>query len=331
MIVAQTFSFSSAMAQTPVAEAVPALPSGGAAHATPIADEKFFAAQRLIDDALRYEHAEGVDKNFARAVSLYCEAARLGAADAYLRLGWMYANGRGVARDDSIAATLFRRSATLGNEMALRLSDMIRGEREALPSCLTAPATAKTAVAPPARLPLQTVEQVTPSATNPADFRKPPPVVERKRLIDLVLKLAPEFRLDPRLVLALINQESNFDVTAKSPKNAQGLMQLIPETAERFGVADVWEPLNNLRGGMSYLRWLLAYFKGDVALALAGYNAGEGVVDKFRGVPPYAETMAYVQRIRAVYPFDRHPYDKSLNVRVGAPDSKPAGLIPRPK
>ena len=86
-------------------------------------------------------------------------------------------------------------------------------------------------------------------------------------------------------------------------------MQIIPETAERFGVTDIMDPVQNIRGGMAYLRWLLNYYRGDVSLVLAAYNAGEGAVDRYNGVPPYAETLAYVQRIRAAYPFDRHPYD----------------------
>jgi soluble lytic murein transglycosylase-like protein len=113
----------------------------------------------------------------------------------------------------------------------------------------------------------------------------------------MVRTLAPEFRLDPALVLAVVQVESNFNANAQSPKNAQGLMQLIPETAERFGVRDVWDPEENLRGGMAYLRWLLDHFKGDVKLALAGYNAGEGAVQRHQGVPPFAETQDYVRRI----------------------------------
>src|SRR5690606_8467899 len=114
---------------------------------------------------------------------------------------------------------------------------------------------------------------------------------------------------DPRLVLAVLRTESNFDPLARSPKNAQGLMQLIPATAERFAVRNAFDPVDNLRGGIRYLRWLLSYFQGDVTLALAGYNAGEGAVDRARGVPPYRETRAYVQRIRALYPHDHHPFD----------------------
>lgn len=84
-------------------------------------------------------------------------------------------------------------------------------------------------------------------------------------------------------------------------------MQLIPATAARFGVRNVFDPADNIRGGMAYLRWLLTHFKGDVTLALAGYNAGEGAVKKYGGVPPYKETRNYVRKIRRLYPADRHP------------------------
>ena len=113
----------------------------------------------------------------------------------------------------------------------------------------------------------------------------------------LVRELAPQYALDPKLVLAVIETESNFNPKARSPKNAQGLMQLIPATAQRFGVRNVWDPEQNLRGGMAYLQWLLKHFKGDVKLALAGYNAGEKAVERHGGVPPYRETQAYVKRI----------------------------------
>jgi soluble lytic murein transglycosylase-like protein len=113
----------------------------------------------------------------------------------------------------------------------------------------------------------------------------------------LVRRLAPAYRLNPNLVLAVIEVESNFDPQARSPKNAQGLMQLIPETAERFGVRDVWDAEQNIRGGMAYLRWLNRHFDGDLELVLAAYNAGEGAVKRYGGIPPYAETQNYVQRI----------------------------------
>lgn len=127
---------------------------------------------------------------------------------------------------------------------------------------------------------------------------QPAPTKPRKRqVVNLVSKLAPQYSLDPNLVLALIEAESSFNPKARSPKNAQGLMQLIPATAKRFGVANPWDPEQNLRGGMAYLRWLLDHFNGDVKLALAGYNAGEKAVERHGGIPPYRETRAYVKRI----------------------------------
>ena len=89
--------------------------------------------------------------------------------------------------------------------------------------------------------------------------------------------------------MALITAESNFNPKAISPKNAQGLMQLIPATAVRFGVKNAYNPVENLKGGLAYLQWLMAYFKGDVALVLAAYNAGEMAVEKYRGIPPYGK------------------------------------------
>jgi soluble lytic murein transglycosylase-like protein len=113
----------------------------------------------------------------------------------------------------------------------------------------------------------------------------------------LVKKLAPQYGLNPELVLAVVAVESNFNPRALSQKNAKGLMQLIPQTAARFGVRDIWDPEQNLRGGMAYLRWLLGYFNDDLQLALAAYNAGEQTVDKYGGIPPYPETRSYVRRI----------------------------------
>ncbi|MOA32429.1 Soluble lytic murein transglycosylase precursor [compost metagenome] len=129
---------------------------------------------------------------------------------------------------------------------------------------------------------------------------------EKRRMAEMVQRLAPRFAVDPRLALAIVRSESNFEAGALSPRNAQGLMQLIPETAERFGVRDVWSPEQNARGGLAYLRWLLKRFEGDVALTSAAYNAGENAVLQHGGVPPYAETREYVRRILAFYRATRH-------------------------
>jgi soluble lytic murein transglycosylase-like protein len=130
------------------------------------------------------------------------------------------------------------------------------------------------------------------------------------RFVNLV---APEYQLAPHLVLAFIATESNFDASAVSPKNAQGLMQLIPETAARFGVRKIMDPTQNVRGGMAYLRWLMARFQGDVVLVAAAYNAGEAAVERYLGVPPYAETRQYVWKIlKGAGGEVSHPFDASV-------------------
>jgi soluble lytic murein transglycosylase-like protein len=127
------------------------------------------------------------------------------------------------------------------------------------------------------------------------------PEPSRKQIEQWVQNLAPEYELEPELVLAVIAVESTFNPRARSHKNAHGLMQLIPATARRFGVSDIHDPLENLKGGMAYLQWLKGKFKGNLDLVLAGYNAGEGAVRRFGGIPPYKETQRYVKRVRRGY------------------------------
>ena len=127
--------------------------------------------------------------------------------------------------------------------------------------------------------------------------------------------LAPRYALEPRLALAIIAVESNFEPGARSPKDARGLMQLVPKTASRFNVGNPYDIKDNLRGGFAYLRWLLAYYKGQVALAVAAYNAGEAAVDRYRGIPPFPETRDYVQRVLRLFRSEHHAFDP----RVVAP------------
>lgn len=116
-------------------------------------------------------------------------------------------------------------------------------------------------------------------------------------LNSLVRRTASRLDVEPELIHAVIRQESGYDPYAVSHKGAKGLMQLMPATAKRFGVKDVFDPAENVRGGVRYLRQLLDRYNGDRRLALAAYNAGEGAVDRFGGVPPYRETQDYVDRI----------------------------------
>jgi soluble lytic murein transglycosylase-like protein len=105
--------------------------------------------------------------------------------------------------------------------------------------------------------------------------------------------------VDPALLAGLVKQESNFNPDAGSPAGAQGLTQLMPATAASLGVSNVHDPAQALEGGAKYLRQQLDHFHGDVARALAAYNAGPGAVERFGGVPPYAETQEYVRRVQA--------------------------------
>jgi hypothetical protein len=114
---------------------------------------------------------------------------------------------------------------------------------------------------------------------------------------DEVRVAAQEFGVEEAVVRAIIHAESAFRPNAVSHAGAQGLMQLIPATASRFGVSDVFDPGQNIRGGVQYLAWLLKRYNHDLTLAAAGYNAGEGAVDRHGGVPPYAETQRYVVRV----------------------------------
>lgn len=243
----------------------------------------------------RFEHGEGVGRNAGRALTLYCSAAGRGSVDAQYRLGWMFAMGRGVARDDALAAAWFRQAAAKGDPQAQQMLKAIGKVAMKTASCR----------APVAQLQSVAYRGATP---RPLDLDTP----ERRQIVAWVNELAPQYQLDPALVLAVITAESNFRADAQSTASAMGLMQLIQATADRFGVQNVWDPQQNLRGGMAYLRWLLAYFRGDVQLALAGYNAGENAVDRNGGIPPYAETQNYVARILQQYGRMWHPHVEGL-------------------
>ena len=114
---------------------------------------------------------------------------------------------------------------------------------------------------------------------------------------DEIRAAARQHGVEEAIVRAIIHAESAFNPRALSRVGAQGLMQLMPATASRFGVSNAFDAAQNIRGGVQYLAWLLRRFNGDLTLAAAGYNAGEGAVDRHKGVPPYSETRRYVDRV----------------------------------
>jgi hypothetical protein len=251
------------------------------------------ASLSLFEQAQAYENGEGIQRDPVLAANLYCKAARLGSRDAQYNLGWMYANGRGVARHDGHAVFLFKAAADQGVDTAQRLLSRFDGVPPEVPDCMSGRA-------PP------TSSAVTMLGTwAPVDYalRAPRPI------LTLVNKLAPRFQVEPQLALAIIAAESNFNALAVSSRNAQGLMQLIPATSERFNVKNAFDPAQNIRGGLSYLRWLLAYFEGDVALVAAAYNSGERTVERYKGVPPYPETRNYVKRVVSSFGANTHAFD----------------------
>lgn len=252
-------------------------------------------------EAIAHEHGEGVARNPVLAATLYCRAARLGDEQAQYNLGWMYANGRGVERSDRLAAFFFHAAAEQGLEAARRMLKVVGQPGAEVPDCMREPPAPPAPPEPPA-------EPVAAETAPRVDYR----LIAPRKILELVMKMAPQYQVQPQLALAIIAAESNFDSRALSPKNAQGLMQLIPQTSTRFNVKNPYDPAQNIRGGLSYLRWLLAYFEGDVALVAAAYNAGEGQVERYRGVPPYRETRSYVQRILRAVGTAAHPFDKAV-------------------
>ena len=145
-------------------------------------------------------------------------------------------------------------------------------------------------------------------------------------------RIAAEHSLPPQLIHSVIKVESNYNPNAISSKGALGLMQLIPATARRFGVSDVFNPVQNIQGGAKYLRYLLDLYDGNYPLALAAYNAGEAAVARYGGMPPFAETQNYVILVRRQLekrrrPLPRKPLWRPLPVTVEAKEAGPAHVV----
>ncbi|CAK0739530.1 soluble lytic murein transglycosylase [Gammaproteobacteria bacterium] len=239
--------------------------------------------EALVELANRFEHGLGIKTNLERSHQVYCQAARLGSVRAQLALARMYLQDSD-AKDQEQAAAWLAQAADGGDRIAAAVLDTMAAPKKSAARCDSGP-------------PVRGLQPLPPG--NPKD---------RSAIRIWIYTLAPNYGLDPELVLTIAAIESNFNPKARSSKDARGVMQLMPDTAERFGVHDISDPVENIKGGMAYLRWLMAYFRGDVRLVAAAYNAGEGAVEKYSGVPPYTETQNYVERVSHRYPRLVHPY-----------------------
>ena len=271
------------------------------------------AYAQLTQLAFKGKGTNGV-RNYADAAKQYCHAARdINDANAEFALGWLYVNGKGVEKDENLAALFFTKAAEQGHTSAKNWLTDIKGNPSlaVLPNCMLPD--------PPNQL-VQNPAIGTPEANSEPFYTKGP-------IYKLVSRIAPRFNIDTDLAMAFIAVESGFNPKATSPKNARGLMQLIPETAARFNVKDSYDPEENIKGGLAYLRWLMNYFEGDVKLVAAAYNSGENTVDKYKGVPPYPETKKYVQKIASLYKKPFHPYGDDLGANKKSKLVKVSGYL----
>lgn len=262
----------------------------GAALQNVAATEQVGDVDQLRHLAANYEHGrEGMKQDYQQAFEMYCQAALQGDSESAYSLGFMYFNGRGKPRDLALAMRWFKQAADAGDRhaqnMLARYVDLVPAHDE-------------------------TCKQAEPEIALTVEANSNP---NKQVVAGWVKQIAPRYGIDPELVMAVIRAESGFKTGAVSNKNAQGLMQLIPETAARFGVADSWDPIQNIKGGTAYLHWLMRHFDGKVDLVLAAYNAGEGAVERYRGIPPYRETQNYVKQILSWYGKPLHPVPEVVN------------------
>jgi len=168
-----------------------------------------------------------------------------------------------------------------------------------------------------------------PAESSFTGHSRPAVEIGRDGVEKIVREAADRHSVDPALVRAVIETESNWNPRAWSHKGAGGLMQLIPTTAQRYGASDVFNPQQNIDAGVKHLKWLLERYNGNLDLALAAYNAGEGAVDRAHGVPAFRETRNYVQKVQNAYfrPGSGRVADAYVNSRAIHKDVSPDGRI----
>ncbi|MDP2827964.1 MAG: lytic transglycosylase domain-containing protein [Sulfuricellaceae bacterium] len=259
-----------------LAECLLVLPVAAEPKRSPPAVENEYPRLRaLLEQGWSAEVGHGQFRNVPLATALYCEAGRLGSVEGYYRAGLIYFSKNAFFHNMDTAARFFSIASQLGHRDAGKLLEI---------------------TGPPGDMPLPCMSIEEAGGFDLDHYVRELPN-HKRHVVDLIRKLAPRYSVDTKLALAVASVESNFNVFARSPKNAQGVMQLIPETAARFNVRNPYNPEQNIRGGLAYLRWLGIYFEGDMVRVIAAYNAGEGAVLRYGGIPPYDETQAYVMRV----------------------------------
>ncbi len=152
------------------------------------------------------------------------------------------------------------------------------------------------------------VRPALPTKGNLKNFSSTISNLNNTQLTPHIEEASQQYGIDPKLIQAIIHVESRFDPQALSPKGAQGLMQLMPQTARDLQVSDAFSPKENIDGGTRYFRYLMDTYNQDLSLALAAYNAGPEKVNLYRGIPPYQETKSYVQKVMQIYNQLRSPF-----------------------
>ncbi len=251
----------------------------GDAHGPPEVDADNPQLRALLEQGWAAETGIGQPRNEYLAAGLYCESARQGSAEGYYRVGLLFLDGGHLPRDMKSAAAFFSVASRLGHHASSNMLEITGPPTVSTPSCVSV----ELAIDSSGKFDMGHYVDALPHL--------------KRSVARLIEKLAPRYAVDVKLALAIASVESNFETLARSPRNAQGVMQLITETAMRFNVKNSFNAEQNIRGGLAYLRWLKAYFRGDMVRVIAAYNAGEKAVDKYQGIPPYHETQAYVRRV----------------------------------